>query len=123
MCSKQAASLYFPMFKCSQKCYFSFLLYQWRSQPKNWGGKEYDFRLITLFCLEKCLSKHKRTIYLTKIWGDHGPFAPLATPMFCTPMYASQIWWNFRNLCMQRLRVAYNFWMQSSIQPAMESEC
>ena len=93
------------------------------ASPKIGGGKEYDFRLITLFCLEKCLSKHKRTIYLTKIWGDHGPFAPLATPMFCTPMYASQIWWNFRNLCMQRLRVAYNFWMQSSIQPAMESEC
>jgi len=28
---------------------------------------------------------------------------------FCTPMYASQIWWNFRKSCMQRLRVAYNF--------------
>jgi len=27
----------------------------------------------------------------------------------CTPMYASQIWWNFRKSCMQRLRVAYNF--------------
>jgi len=28
---------------------------------------------------------------------------------FCTPMYASQIWCNFRKSCMQRLRVAYNF--------------
>jgi len=28
---------------------------------------------------------------------------------FCTPMCASQIWWNFRKSCMQRLRVAYNF--------------
>jgi len=28
---------------------------------------------------------------------------------FCTPMYASQLWWNFRKSCMQRLRVAYNF--------------
>ena len=27
---------------------------------------------------------------------------------FCTPMYASQLWWNFRKSCMQRLRVAYN---------------
>ena len=27
----------------------------------------------------------------------------------CTPMYASQLWCNFRTLCMQRLRVAYNF--------------
>ena len=28
---------------------------------------------------------------------------------FCTPIYASQLWWNFRKSCMQRLRVAYNF--------------
>jgi len=28
---------------------------------------------------------------------------------FCTPMYASQSWCNFRKSCMQRLRVAYNF--------------
>ena len=27
----------------------------------------------------------------------------------CTPMYASQLWCNFRKPCMQRLRVAYNF--------------
>ena len=27
---------------------------------------------------------------------------------FCTPMYASQLWCNFRKSCMQRLRVAYN---------------
>ena len=27
LCSKQVASLFFPMFKCSQKCTFSFLLY------------------------------------------------------------------------------------------------
>ena len=37
-------------------------LTQWRSQPKNWGGKKlgrakmFDFRQITLFCLEKRLS-------------------------------------------------------------------
>jgi len=28
---------------------------------------------------------------------------------FCTPMYASQLWCNFRKSCVQRLRVAYNF--------------
>ena len=28
---------------------------------------------------------------------------------FCTPMYASQLWCNFKKSCMQRLRVAYNF--------------
>jgi len=28
---------------------------------------------------------------------------------FCTPMYASQLWCNFRKSCMQRLRVAYIF--------------
>ena len=28
---------------------------------------------------------------------------------FFTPMYASQLWCNFRKSCMQRLRVAYNF--------------
>ena len=28
---------------------------------------------------------------------------------FCTPMYATQLWYNFRTSCMQRFRVAYNF--------------
>jgi len=28
---------------------------------------------------------------------------------FCMPMYASQLWCNFRKSCMQRLHVAYNF--------------
>ena len=32
---------------------------------------------------------------------------------FCTPMYASQLWCNFRKSCMQRLRVAYNFGCRS----------
>jgi len=31
-----------------------------------------DFRLITLFCLEKRLSKHKMTIYSKNV-GGHGP--------------------------------------------------
>ena len=49
---------------------------QWRSQPKNlWGAKKFDFRRITLFCLEKRLSEHKMTIFSKKL-GGHGPFAP-----------------------------------------------
>jgi len=35
----------------------------------------FDFRRITLFCLEKRLSKHKVTIF-SKILGGHGPFGP-----------------------------------------------
>jgi len=55
---------------------------QWRSQPKSlrgpknfWGAKVYDFRRITLFCLEKRLSKHKMTIF-SKNLGGHGLFGP-----------------------------------------------
>jgi len=55
---------------------------QWRSQPKNWvgrknfgGAKVFDFRRITLFCLEKRLSKHKMTIF-SKNLGGNGPFCP-----------------------------------------------
>jgi len=33
------------------------------ASPKTWGGKVYDFRRITLFYLEKRLSKHKMTIF------------------------------------------------------------
>jgi len=48
---------------------------QCRSQPKNWGGgKMVDFRRITLFCLEKCLSKHKMTTFSKNLRGD-SPFA------------------------------------------------
>ena len=37
---------------------------QWRSQPKNcWRGKMFDFKRVTLFCLEKRLSKHKMTAF------------------------------------------------------------
>jgi len=52
LCSKQAVSLFFPMFKCSKNVLF-------RS--------------------------------------------------FCTPIYASQIWWIFRKSCMQTLPVVYDF--------------
>jgi len=35
----------------------------------------FDFTRITLFCLEKHLSKHKMTIF-SKNLGGHGPFGP-----------------------------------------------
>ena len=35
----------------------------------------FDFRRITLFCLEKRLSKHKMTIF-SKNLGDYGLFCP-----------------------------------------------
>jgi len=49
---------------------------QWRSQPRNLGGaKMFDFRRITLFCLEKRFSKNK-LLYFLKIWGDMAPLIP-----------------------------------------------
>jgi len=35
----------------------------------------FDFRRITLFCLEKCLSKHKMTMFSKNV-GGHGHFGP-----------------------------------------------
>jgi len=43
----------------------------------------FDFRRITLFCLEKRLSKHRITIFSKNFGEGVAPFAPpLATPMF-----------------------------------------
>jgi len=42
------------------------------ASPKNWGGKMFDFRQITLFCLRYRFSKHKMTIY-AKHLREHGP--------------------------------------------------
>ena len=61
-----------------QLVFASYTREQWRRQLKNWwegiwGGKMLVLRRITLFCLEKRLSKHKKTIF-SKIWGAHGPF-------------------------------------------------
>ena len=51
--------------------------WQWRSQPKNFGGaKMFDYRRITLSCLEKRLSKHKITIYSKNFGGSMAPLAP-----------------------------------------------
>jgi len=50
---------------------------QWLSQPRNfWGDKIFDFRRITLFCLEKRLSKHKMTIFSKNLGGGVAPLAP-----------------------------------------------
>jgi len=47
----------------------------------------FDLRRITLFCLEKRLSKHKMSIFSKKCCGGNGPFAPpwvrLCIEMFC----------------------------------------
>ena len=57
---------------------------QWRSQPKNlrgrkiWGAKMSDFRRITLFCLEKLLSKYKMTICFKNL----GAMARLAPSVY-----------------------------------------
>ena len=40
------------------------------------SGVMFRFRRITLFCLEKCLSKHKMTIFSTNLGGDNGLFRP-----------------------------------------------
>jgi len=39
------------------------------------SGVMFDFRRITLFCLEKRLSRHKMTIF-SKILGGYGPSSP-----------------------------------------------
>jgi len=41
-----------------------------------WGAKMFDFRRMTLFCLEKRLSKHKMTIFSKNLGWGHGPFGP-----------------------------------------------
>jgi len=66
----------------------SVLVYmQWRSQPKNLGGtKMFDFRRMTIFCLEKRLSKHKMTIFSKNLGRGMAPLAPLATPMCMCPV-------------------------------------
>jgi len=39
---------------------------------KFWGAKMFDFRRITLFCMEKRFSKHKIYIF-QKFWGSMAP--------------------------------------------------
>jgi len=58
------------------------------ASPEIWGGKMFDFRQITLLCLEKRFSKHKITI-LSKNLGGNGPFVP--------PVYAYGNNWEFKS--------------------------
>jgi len=51
------------------------------ARPEIWGGaKMFDFRQITLFSLEKRLSKHKMTAVSKNFWGAWPLSPPLATP-------------------------------------------
>jgi len=44
---------------------------------KNWGrAKMFDSWRITLFCLEKRLSKHKMTIFSKNLGGGMAPLPP-----------------------------------------------
>jgi len=44
------------------------------------GAKMFDFRRIALFCLKKCFSRHKITIFSKNLEGM-APLPPLATHM------------------------------------------
>jgi len=47
------------------------------ASPKVLGAKMFEFRRITLFCLEKCLSKHKTTTCSRNFVGAMAPVALL----------------------------------------------
>ena len=81
--------------------------------------KMLNFRRITLFCLEKCLSKHKMTIFSKNLATDMTPWPPngnfLRTPLpVCDVIIVSTIsrmlrpllskfhvthWWSWARLC------------------------
>jgi len=46
------------------------------ASPKVWGAKMFDFSLITLFCLEKHLSRHTMTMFSKNLGGGMTPLAP-----------------------------------------------
>jgi len=54
------------------------------ASPNIWvGGKMFDFRRITLFRLEKHLSKHKMAIFSKNLGMGHGPFGPPWLRLWC----------------------------------------
>jgi len=68
---------------------------QWRSQPKSLGGakifgwaKMFDLRRITLFCLEKRLSKHNIAIFSKNLGRAWPRWPSLAMPMPTYPAKA-----------------------------------
>jgi len=60
----------------------------------------FNFRRITLFCLEKRLSKTKRTIF-SKHFGGHDPFGPPGYAYALAPseMFCVRHWLDSRSLC------------------------
>jgi len=64
---------------------------QWHSQPKIlggakkfWGGQNVWFYTNNTILFGKTHLKTQNDYFL-KIWGSHGPFAPLAAPMVIVP--------------------------------------
>jgi len=55
----------------------------------------FEFRRITLFCLEKRLSKHKMTIFSKKFWLL---WPPLATPMTTDDYYITHTVCTFKTM-------------------------
>jgi len=67
------------------------IINQWDSQPKIWGGvkklgggKMFDFRRATVFCLGRRFSEHKITIY-AKIWETLALWATPWLRLCCKP--------------------------------------
>jgi len=70
-----------------------------------WGGKNVGggqsvwFWRITLFYLEKRLSKYKMTIFSKKL-GVYGPFAPPAAPIVIKPKFVTEtLQWSGERKC------------------------
>ena len=76
-----------------------------------WGAKIFDFRRITLFCLDKRFSKHKMTIFSKNLGGLWPLWPPLgyAYAFISTPGHhknrrqsrsrgATSMWWNIDSI-------------------------
>ena len=103
---------------CSTCCY-CIKPDQWRSQPKKLGGgKMFDFRRITLFCLVKRFSKHKMTI-CSKNWGGLGPPGYAYEPDCRSPRNWSQTY----AACVLEIqtKVVFYFTWSNSLSPAWKS--
>ena len=72
------------------------------ASPNIWGGKNFggskifDFTRITLFCLEKRLSKHKMTTFSKNLGRRHlGPLYPPGYGYVQTPINFSHFVYRF----------------------------
>jgi len=54
-------------------------------------AKMFDFRRITLFCLEKRLSKYKMTIFFKILWGSWRLLPPLGHAYACAGFFSHSI--------------------------------